>query len=521
MVKAAKAVEVLQQAAKDGAASKAVDKDIQAYQQARLLFVNSIRDHLRKDTDGAALRSLMKADIVGVLCCPLSCDPVQGVQTEALHCVAQLAARHGPAALALCGSGVVDNIIVSQTHQNPKIKEAANQALSSLCKAGGTTAQSILDSGILHCVKQQLDGTDDGIKLAGLEALKNIAQHSQGMAETVADQELLDKSVALLQDPSTSRELQGTVCAMLTACAGHSAELSRRILDSGSIKPLIRLLQPNTHSSTKVQAASMRCLAHLSSHESASAAVVAKAAAGPPAIRLATASDSGLRRPATALLQQLASRTPEICMTVASEGCVTALVAALRLDHGTTHALAPLMALGHISSCAATFARAVIDAGAIPEIATAIQSQDRSLVKGAAWVVQHSAMHGSIICDQYAISSVLPRLVFALQAESTEPDLRDALSTAIKEVVKHCMLPAPLFILISSSVPSEVALAVLSRLYVLLAKSVVGRREFVTTGTIMNLQSLEQSIGPVGQEVILAINSLFPKDLVAYYRTRM
>lgn len=49
-------------------------------------------------------------------------DPIQGVQTEALHCVSHLGARNGPAALALCKSGVIDNIVVSQTHHNPRIK---------------------------------------------------------------------------------------------------------------------------------------------------------------------------------------------------------------------------------------------------------------------------------------------------------------------------------------------------------------------------------------------------------------
>lgn len=38
-----KPVDALQRAAKDGAAGKAVEKDIQAYQKARLMFVNAIR----------------------------------------------------------------------------------------------------------------------------------------------------------------------------------------------------------------------------------------------------------------------------------------------------------------------------------------------------------------------------------------------------------------------------------------------------------------------------------------------
>lgn len=330
-----KAVDVLQRAAKDGAAGRSLDKDIQAYQQARLLFVNRIRDHLQKDDDGTALQGLMKHGVVGLLCCPLSCDPVQGVHAEALHCVGQLGARNAPAALALCESGVVDNIIVSQTHHNPRIKEAANGALASLCKAGEKAAHSTLDSGIMHCVTQQLDGTDDKIKVAGLKAIANIAQHSQALAEAVAEKDILEKAVALLQEPTTVPDVQGTVCAMLTACAIHSAQLCRRILNAGCVLPMVKLLQPRSRSDVRVQAAALQCLAHLSSYESASAQLVAKAVAAPPAIRLAMSSNSTLRRPATALLQQLASRTSHLCATVASDGCVTALISALRSEQGT------------------------------------------------------------------------------------------------------------------------------------------------------------------------------------------
>lgn len=239
------------------------------------------------------------------------------------------------------------------------MQEAANQALASLCKSGRRSAELILDSGILHCVKQQLDGTDDRIKLAGLEAIKSIAQHSQTLAETVGEQDLLDKAVALLQEPTTPAQLQSTVCAMLTACAVHSAELSRRILNAGCIQPIVKLLQEQRGSDVRVQAAALQCLAHLSSHESKSAVLVAEAEAAPPAIRLAMSTIPSLRRSATALLQQLGSRTPQLCISVASEGCVTALIAALRYDQGTAHALAPLMTLGHIGSSAATFAQAV------------------------------------------------------------------------------------------------------------------------------------------------------------------
>lgn len=48
-----KGVDILQRAATDAAACKALDKDIQAYQQARLVFVNRIRVwHLGVSTCG-------------------------------------------------------------------------------------------------------------------------------------------------------------------------------------------------------------------------------------------------------------------------------------------------------------------------------------------------------------------------------------------------------------------------------------------------------------------------------------
>lgn len=163
----------------------------------------------------------------------------------------------------------------------------------------------------------------------------------------------------------------------------------------------------------------------------------------------------------------------------------------------------------------------MVDAGGIPELTTALQSEHVCVVKAAAWTIQHSAMHGSLICDQYAASKILPQMTFLLQRTALDPDQKKTLISAVKEVVKHSMLPSPLFILISQCCPTEVVVASLSRLNVLLANSVVGRREFVTSGTIMTLQTMEAVLGTAGTDYIYAINSLFPKDLVAYYRSRI
>lgn len=49
-------------------------------------------------------------------------DVVQGIQTEALQCVGQLGGLDKNISLALGSSGVMDGLVLAQTHENPRIK---------------------------------------------------------------------------------------------------------------------------------------------------------------------------------------------------------------------------------------------------------------------------------------------------------------------------------------------------------------------------------------------------------------
>lgn len=49
-------------------------------------------------------------------------DPVHGIQIEALKSVGALGERDPTAAAAVTSSGVIDSIVLAQTHEQPQIK---------------------------------------------------------------------------------------------------------------------------------------------------------------------------------------------------------------------------------------------------------------------------------------------------------------------------------------------------------------------------------------------------------------
>ena len=240
------------------------------------------------------------------------------------------------------------------------LQEAANRALCSLSRSDAATAQAVLDTGLVFCIKQQLDGTDASVKEAGLAAIAALAATSADMAAAVLDRELLDKIVTVLSGPAADSTLLEAACGALAAHAAQTAALARAILDANAAPALVSVLQGDRGSDPRLQAAVLRCLSQLAHHETAAASTVAEAGMVPLAMRSVVDEFSApVRHAAAALLQRIATRTPALSGAVASEGCVVALLESLKLDRGSSFALAPVTALGHIAAFGATFAQAV------------------------------------------------------------------------------------------------------------------------------------------------------------------
>jgi hypothetical protein len=245
-------------------------------------------------------------------------------------------------------------------HPYALLQEAANRALCSLSKASPETASIVLNAGLVQNIKQQLDGTDDNVKEAGLNAIATISTTSADMATAVLDDELLDKIITITRSPAAPLFLLESACTALASFAAHTGALAQRILAAGAAPALLAVLGNKRAGEPRLLAAALRCLCHLAHHEASAATAVADAGAVAVAMRFVVDDlNPTVRHAAAALLQQIAVRTPSLSAAVASDGCVAALLESLKLEEGSSFALAPVTALAHIGAFGATFAQAV------------------------------------------------------------------------------------------------------------------------------------------------------------------
>ena len=125
------------------------------------------------------------------------------------------------------------NYILFSSEKVFSTQEAANRSLCSLSESSLECSQTVLDTGMLDCIKRQLDGTDAGVKEAGLDAVSSIANGSEAMATTVADAELLPPIVQHLNFPESPTRLVTSACNALTHVAAHNSTLAQLVHGTG------------------------------------------------------------------------------------------------------------------------------------------------------------------------------------------------------------------------------------------------------------------------------------------------
>ena len=271
------------------------------------------------------------------------------------------------------------------------VQEAANRALGSISKADLHSARQVLDTGLLHCIKQQLNGGNASVKEAGLSTISCIAASSSDMAHEMLDDELLGKLVAELKSASNPCALLETAAHALAMHAAHSAALAARIIQAGAPAALVAILQQRDAREHKLRAAALRCLCQLAHHETTSATEIAQAGAVEAALpAVVDDKNASVRHAAAALLQRIATRTPALSKMVASQGAVAALVQSLELDISSQYAMAPLTALGHIAAFGATFSQAVRALGSVSM--PALLSSQRSRTCWTLQLLRHACI---------------------------------------------------------------------------------------------------------------------------------
>lgn len=250
---------------------------------------------------------------------------------------------------------------------------AANQALRSLSAASDGAAQAILDTGLLHCIHQQLTAVpgDGTVKASAFAAVTSLVRQSGALAAAVAQEKLLAATADILRKPPPPQRTvidgvghEAVVRAgvnFLEAVAASSAAGADAVLGAHPLPALTALCASTSAGSYLGAAAALRALARIAEHSTTSASAVA-GAEGLVAAAMRHAADDlhdSVRHAACELLAALARRTAALAEAVASGGCAMALVLAADIDRGTPALAVVLEALGYVGGYATSTALAV------------------------------------------------------------------------------------------------------------------------------------------------------------------
>lgn len=90
----------------------------------------------------------MKNDVMAVLCCPLAQDPVPGVQSLSLACLAKLSAADPLLSQVVVSCGVLDSVILSMSHESAPVQAAADGVLSAVAGSTKDFAHRVMTAGV-------------------------------------------------------------------------------------------------------------------------------------------------------------------------------------------------------------------------------------------------------------------------------------------------------------------------------------------------------------------------------------
>ncbi|GLC43091.1 hypothetical protein PLESTB_000864100 [Pleodorina starrii] len=558
---------------------KQVDQAFTAYHVARNTFVTTLQGFLdRLDSQNVMLEALMKNDVLAVLCCPLAQDPVPGIQALALQNVSKLAACDPLLSQAVVSCGVLDSVVLSMSHENAPVQSGANMVLASVAGSSVDFARRVLEAGAMPGILTQLRTGTAAVKESAVRNLNSLIGSHRDHAGLIADEALLSLLVALLLAQDSPHSLSKAVVHTLATTAHYGPDMAAAVIKADALPPVSMLVRA-AGTPPDLRAAAINCLAHIAAHNEDLAAQVA----GPGLVEsvvahLADKMVPPVRRAASALLLQLARKTPALAARVVAGGCPTALTKFLQMEKEGEGCSTGVMLGGTLASYSPTTAKAVVDAAVGAEVVQALRRGDAgggggsssagspassgkaagatlkgpgatlrgtatkppglavgstapgapiSIPAAAAWALEQMSQHGEEttmpLIAQGALSAVLDGYKATAGAASAGPDSPDGAvflrcKAALKSLIRHCNSTAPLEPQVADGTPPAVLKHVLRRAQPLLARDAKSRQQFVTSGGLMRLQELEGQLCAKGRAHLHEINSLFPADVVTYYR---
>jgi len=461
-----------------------------------------------------AIIPLLRRPILLPLTFPSSPNPsCNSIQQSAAIALGRLANYSDHLAEAVVSNEILPQLVYSLSEQNRFYKQAAAFVLRAVAKHSPPLAQAVVDSGALDSLVQCLEEFDPGVKESAAWALGYIAGHNAELASTVVEAGAVPLLVLCVQEPELS--LKRIAASSLSDIAKHSPEMAQAVVDAGAVAYLAPLiLSPDAKLKRQVCAA----LGQVAKHSVDLAEVVVEAEIFPSILMCLKDVDGFVRKHAATAVREVCKHTPELAQLVVSNGGVAALVDYVD-ESESNNRLPGIMALGYISAFSETLATAVIASKGIGPLFAALVEEPEDHVKSAsAWslgqIGRHTPNHAKAVAD----SGVLSKLVAVGSLPSSSEDLRVKCVRALRFIIEKLTDLAALDrTLQERGLPHEVIKFVVHQISKVLPNDPKGRHDFVTSGGLAAVQSLEAAAGTQLKEHVDVIKSCYPEEIVQYY----
>ena len=437
----------------------AVARDaLEAYKQARLAFVNSLNEMLRKD-DPSLDAALLDGECLALLHRPLAQDIVPGIQTSALAAMRALASRVDRAGDVLATPETLGKIVSSLSHADPAVVVAGCGVARALASKREAHVRALFDAGALPPLRRALDALNPEILEAAAKCAVAVAQASPWAAERLldapparaprapadedeendADEEndtrktsstreirpsraaikpikpikpatLLECLCSASANAKTSLSTRATIARLFEACAAHGEALASRVVRdadcAGAVTRLARdagLALAAGAGAARARATAFAAAAEMARHADALALAVRDAGVLREAlVGCCECSDAfpveaaATREAATALLRALASKTPELATSLIEAGAAASLTDSLAMEKGGKRAALAAQTLGFLADYKPSTALSVCGVDGGRALVRCLESAETGdVAAAAAWALGCIARHGT------------------------------------------------------------------------------------------------------------------------------
>ena len=530
----------------------AVARDaLEAYKQARLAFVNSLNEMLRKD-DPSLDAALLDGECLALLHRPLAQDIVPGIQTSALAAMRALASRVDRAGDVLATPETLGKIVSSLSHADPAVVVAGCGVARALASKREAHVRALFDAGALPPLRRALDALNPEILEAAAKCAVAVAQASPWAAERLLDApparaarapadedeaptdaneendtrktssthankpegRVANKPATLLEclcsasaNAKTSLSTRATIARLFEACAAHGEALASRVVRdadcAGAVTRLARdagLALAAGAGAARARATAFAAAAEMARHADALALAVRDAGVLREAlVGCCERSDAfpveaaATREAATALLRALASKTPELATSLIEAGAAASLTDSLAMEKGGKRAALAAQTLGFLADYKPSTALSVCGVDGGRALVRCLESAETGdVAAAAAWALGCIARHGtptaSVLAKNGAIGALL-RCYAGVQADR-HLTLREKAKASLKSLIRKCGGLETIDALVSAETPGPILRHVLSEFAERLGKDVAAKRAFVTSGGLMRLQGV-------------------------------